>query len=61
MGLFDRKDRRDAVQPDLDRAADRESQRSTDGEPESRWRYASAIDAARAVGGGYGGLGLGAS
>jgi hypothetical protein len=58
MGSTERNDRRDAVQPDRDRATDREGQRSTDAEPQSRWRYTSAIDAARAVGGGRAGLSL---
>jgi hypothetical protein len=61
MGSTERNDRRDTVQPDRDRMPDRERHGSAGAEPESRWRYTSAIDAARAVGTGRVGLGLGDS
>lgn len=60
MASIERNDRRDTVQPDRERV-DREGQRSTDVEPESRWRYTSAIDAARAVGTSRLGLDVGTS
>lgn len=61
MGSTERNDRRETVQPDRDQATDRDGHRSTGAEPGSRWRYTSAIDAARAVGAGRGGLRLDAS
>jgi hypothetical protein len=62
MGSTEREDRRRGGQADPVPVTRREAQRSNGArEPESRWRYTSAIEAARALGASRIGLVAGAS